>query len=421
MYQYRAMTASHENTAQDLCAFIDASPSPFHVVDTAAQRLLAAGFEEISKPQEAENSASVFLRRDGALLAAAGTGTRAVKIVGAHTDSPNLRLKPTPDQTASGWRTLGIEVYGGTLNNTWLDRDLGCSGRLMIQEGNSLGEVLVLLDRPVARIPQLAIHLDQGVNEKGLILNRQQHLRPLLGLGDGPGLLDALAQQAEVKPEHIVSFDLMLHDLTPATLAGLDQEFISAPRLDNQLSCHAGLGALLAAQQNPGDNAMVLALYDHEEVGSTTATGASGPLLNAFLAARCSTETLVAPETLVISADGAHATHPNYPDRHDPDHQVFLNQGPVLKHNANQRYATDAPGAAQVHQAAEKAGVPLQTFVSRSDLACGSTIGPLTAAATGLRTVDLGAAQLAMHSARELCGSQDPEMLKKLLVALLCH
>ena len=415
------MTTAEQKTVQNLCAFIDASPSPFHVVQTAANQLATAGFTEIFTTSEAAGDHPVYLRRDGALLAAAGTGTQAAKIIGAHTDSPNLRLKPNPDQTASGWRSLGIEVYGGALNNTWLDRDLGCSGRLIVQDPDALREVLVLLDRPVARIPQLAIHLDQGVNEKGLILNRQQHLRPLLGLGDGPGLLDALAQQADVNPEHIVSFDLMLHDLTPATLAGLDQEFISAPRLDNQLSCHAGLNALLAAHQNPGPNAMVLALYDHEEVGSTTATGASGPLLNAFLAARCSTETLAAPETLVISADGAHATHPNYPERHDPDHQIFLNQGPVLKHNANQRYATDAPGAAQIHQAAEKAGVPLQTFVSRSNLACGSTIGPITAAATGLRTVDLGAAQLAMHSARELCGSQDPEMLKQILVALLCN
>ncbi len=413
------MTTAEQKTVQNLCAFIDASPSPFHVVQTAANQLATAGFTEIFTTSEAAGDHPVYLRRDGALLAAAGTGTQAAKIIGAHTDSPNLRLKPNPDQTASGWRSLGIEVYGGALNNTWLDRDLGCSGRLIVQDPDALREVLVLLDRPVARIPQLAIHLDQGVNEKGLILNRQQHLRPLLGLGDGPGLLDALAQQADINPEHIVSFDLMLHDLTPATLAGLHQEFISAPRLDNQLSCHAGLNALLAAHQNPGPNAMVLALYDHEEVGSTTATGASGPLLNAFLAARCSTETLAAPETLVISADGAHATHPNYPERHDPDHQVFLNQGPVLKYNANQRYATDAPGAALVQQAAKKAGVPLQTFVSRSDLACGSTIGPITAAATGLRTVDLGAAQLAMHSARELCGSQDPHYLQELLLALL--
>jgi len=282
--------------------------------------------------------------------------------------------------------------------------------------------VLVRLDRPVARIPQLAIHLDRQVNQKGLVLNRQRHLVPVTGIADGPGLVEAMAGSAGVDPDAVLSHDLMLHDLTPSTLAGLRDEFVSAPRLDNLASCHAAIEAMAAAHDHDAPVNQVVVLYDHEEVGSTSTTGASAPLLLRLLQARSgSAEAFaeVSDRSLVMSADGAHGTHPNYPDRHDPDHRVTLNGGPVLKFNANERYATDATGAAEVRLAAERAGVPLQAFVSRSDLACGSTIGPLTAAAVGIRTVDLGIAQLAMHSAREFCGSADPVRLKHLLAELL--
>ena len=275
------------------------------------------------------------------------------------------------------------------------------------------------LDEPIARIPQLAIHLDRQVNEKGLILNRQNHLQPLIGIREGSNLLTKLADSINHDTEDILSFDLMLHDLTPSTLSGIDQEFISAPRIDNLLSCHAAISALISTKLSGGGFTQVVVLYDHEEVGSTSSTGALGPLLNGALTRRCSETSLSSELSLIISSDCAHGTHPNYAEMHDADHKIFLNEGPVVKYNANMRYATDAPGAAIVKTAAENANIPLQTFVSRSDLACGSTIGPLAAASTGIRTVDLGVAQLAMHSAREMCGSEDPAYLASLLTKLL--
>ena len=420
-YHHRGMIVTGKQNAEDLCGFIDSSPSPFHVVKTAAERLLEAGFTEIDSLTSINKEDSVFFRRDGALFAISGplNADKAVRVIGAHTDSPNLRLKPLFDTSRNGWRALGIEVYGSALNNSWLDRDLGCSGRLVIRTKDGMLEMACRLDEPIARIPQLAIHLDRQVNEKGLILNRQNHLQPLIGIREGSNLLEKLANSINHNVEDILSFDLMLHDLTPSTLSGIDQEFISAPRIDNLLSCHAAISALISAKSSTSEFTRVVALYDHEEVGSTSSTGALGPLLNDVLTRRCSETSLSSELSLIISSDCAHGTHPNYAEMHDVDHKIFLNEGPVVKYNANMRYATDAPGAALVKTAAENVNVPLQTFVSRSDLACGSTIGPLAAASTGIRTVDLGVAQLAMHSAREMCGSEDPEYLKSVLIELL--
>ena len=421
------MIVTGKQYAEDLCGFIDSSPSPFHAVNTASKKLLEAGFTEIDSVTSINKEESVFFRRDGALLAISGSldGDEAVRVIGAHTDSPNLRLKPLFDTSRNGWRALGIEVYGSALNNSWLDRDLGCSGRLVLKTKKGMLEKICHLDEPIARIPQLAIHLDRQVNEKGLILNRQNHLQPLIGIREGSNLLAKLADSINHDIEDILSFDLMLHDLTPSTLSGIDQEFISAPRIDNLLSCHAAISALISTKLSGGGLlsgggfTQVVVLYDHEEVGSTSSTGALGPLLNGALTRRCSEASLSSEQSLIISSDCAHGTHPNYVEMHDADHKIFLNEGPVVKYNANMRYATDAPGAAIVKTAAENANIPLQTFVSRSDLACGSTIGPLAAASTGIRTVDLGVAQLAMHSAREMCGSEDPAYLASLLTKLL--
>ena len=280
--------------------------------------------------------------------------------------------------------------------------------------------VLVREDRPVARIPQLAVHLDRGVNDKGLVLNPQVHLSPVLGTGDArDGDFTAMAAaSAGVDPGDVLDFDVMFHDLVPSRLVGIHDDMVSAPRIDNLLSCHAGTEALIAVAEAHGA-VPVLALFDHEEIGSVSTTGAAGPLLERTLRRFVGLDVRPVGDSLVLSVDGAHATHPNYPDRHDPEHRILLDGGPVLKFNAWERYATDAIGAGIVRLAAEQAGVELQSFVSRSDMSCGSTIGPATAAVLGMRTVDLGVAQLAMHSARELCGSTDPTRLRGLLVALL--
>jgi len=313
-----------------------------------------------------------------------------------------------------------VEVYGGVLLNSWLDRDLGISGRLAVRDGDDVRQVLVRDDRPLARIPQLAIHLDRGVNEKGLVLNPQDHLSPIIGTGGStPGGFAALMASAAGVPEDaVLGWDVMFHDLSPSVLAGTNRDLVSAPRIDNLLSCHAGTQALAATAESDGP-VPVLALFDHEEVGSVSSSGAAGPLLRRTLRRFVALESRRISGSLILSVDGTHATHPNYVDRHDPEHPVHLNSGPVLKFNAGERYATDAEGAGVVRLAAERAGVPLQSFVSRGDLPCGTTIGPVTAAATGIRTVDLGVAQMAMHSARETCGSADPGHLQALLVELL--
>ncbi len=390
--------------ARDLCAYIDASPSPFHAVASAVERLEAAGFEPGTP---GDGPGPRYLRSGGSLVAwirppGACAGFR---VLAAHTDSPNLRLTPNPDRGAHGVRQLGIEVYGGALHNAWLDRDLGCSGRLAVRDGDSATEVLVRLDRAVARVPQLAIHLDRGVNDKGLVLNPHRHLAPVTGLGDleEGAFLAAVAAAAGVDAADVLGFDLMLHDLTASTLAGLDDEFVSAPRVDNLLSCHAAVEALgaLAGGQGTFPSTPVVALYDHEEVG------------------RAASNLAELGATFSIADGNVLTVHPNYRDRHDANHAVELGRGPALKFNASQRYATDAPGAARVRLAAERCGVPLQAYSHRADLRCGSTVGPITASVTGLPTVDLGAPQWAMHSARETCATADPLHLRKLLEELL--
>jgi aspartyl aminopeptidase len=407
--------------AQDLATFIDASPSPYHAVETAARRLTDAGYAEVALGQPLPGPGRSFVRRGGTLVAwvAPPGPVRRFRVAGAHSDSPNLRLKPRPERFGPvGTRQVGVEVYGGVLLNSWLDRDLGLSGRVVVRAEGALAERLVRVDRPLLRIPQLAIHLDREVNEKGLVLNRQVHLAPLLGVGQGGGVLSILADAAEVALDDLVSWDVGLHDLTPSTLAGFDDELLSAPRIDNLLSCHAELAALLASDPPDETTALVVALFDHEEVGSTSDRGADGVFLTALLERIVAASggdrpgyLAAAAASLCVSADGAHATHPNYPERHEPDHPIALNGGPVIKVNASVRYATDAPTAAAFVDACERAGVPHQWFVTRSDLACGSTIGPLTAAQLAMPTVDVGVAQLAMHSCREMAGADDPARL----------
>lgn len=417
-------------TALGLCEFIDASPSPFHVCATVARRLLDAGYTELREVDRwPEHPGGYFTVRAGSLVAwiDGGDSRAAFRIVGAHTDSPNLRVKQHPDRQVAGWRVVALQPYGGAWLNSWLDRDLGLSGRLSVRDSRGIGGVghrLVRIDDPILRVPQLAIHLAE--DRKSVTLDPQRHVNAVWGTGGQtgscPSFLGYVAQHAGVPESEVLAADLMTHDLTPSALIGADSGLLSAPRLDNLASCYAGLEALLALPQAPapapapapGEFVPVLALFDHEEVGSTSGHGAQSNLLSAVLeritlAAGGSREDFLRrlPDSLLASADMAHATHPNYPDRHEPGHLIEVNAGPVLKVHPNLRYATDGRTAAAFELACLQAGVSLQRYEHRADLPCGSTIGPMASARTGIPTVDVGAPQLAMHSARELMGAHD--------------
>jgi aspartyl aminopeptidase len=423
------------DAARRMLAFIDAAPSPFHACAEAARRLETAGFRLLDETDAWPAAPGAFFVRRGGSLVAWATGAHhqagaGFRIVGAHTDSPNLRVKPHADTGRAGYRQVGVEVYGGALLNSWLDRDLGLSGRVVVRGEHGPEERLLLVDRPLLRVPQLAIHLDRDVTAKGLVLNPQQHLSPIWGLGDPtPGGFAAfVAGQLDVAPGALLGWDLMAHDLTPSCLAGVDEELVSAPRLDNLCSSWAGVEALIAATAGEAELAQIplLVLFDHEEVGSTSHRGADSTLVPALterivLGLGGGREELLRAlaASVCCSADNAHATHPNYVDRHEPGHQITLNGGPVLKVNANARYATDAASAASFVQACEQAGVPHQCYAHRSDLPCGSTIGPVTAARLGIPTFDVGAPQLAMHSARELGGADDPAHYTAAMAAFL--
>ena len=422
-------------SAEDLCAFINAAPTPAHAVDVVTRRLAAAGFDLLDETDRwpAGPGAHVVVR-GGSLVAWRTTGTVdaavGVRLVGAHTDSPNLRLKPHPDATSAGWRQVLVETYGGVLANSWLDRDLGIAGRLVLRgsAGSPPEEALVAVHEPWLRIPQLAIHLDRAVATEGLRLDPQRHLTPVWGVDPGNGAPDIVARVAEANnldPDRVVAAELMCFDVDPVRLAGASGEFVSGARLDNLVSCWAGTTALAGYGTRPDGDAApvpVLALYDHEEVGSTSATGAGSPLVadvleRIGLAGGLDTEDRLRLRTSswALSVDGAHATHPNYPERHDPAHHIRIDGGVVVKYNANQRYATEARTVGALDAVASAAGVPLQHFVMRNDLPCGSTIGPISAARLGMATVDIGVAQLAMHSVRELCGATDAGRLVDLL------
>jgi aspartyl aminopeptidase len=402
----------------DLLAYLDMSPSPYHAAASAIARLEASGsvaLDEVADWRDVPRRGHVA--RDGAVIAwvlpADDRADAAVRLAGAHTDSPGLRVKPRPDTGVLGWRQLGVEVYGGVLLNSWLDRDLGIAGRVVYADGTSR---LVDVREPVARVPQLAIHLDRAVNE-GLKLDAQQHLTPVWGLG-APRPGGFAAWLAECTGGGVPAWwELCLYDVQPAAVLGADRSLLASGRLDNQVSCWAAATALAAA--DPADHVAMIVLNDHEEVGSDSVSGAGGPLLEHVL------ERLVAArgggrDTLLrvlaasgcVSADNAHAVHPNYPERHEPGHLPVVNAGPAIKVNANQRYATSATTATAFQQACEAAGVPWQVFVSRNNVPCGTTIGPITATRLGIATVDVGVPQLSMHSARELCGIEDPVSLR---------
>lgn len=409
----------------DLRAFVDASPSPGHAAAEIARRLTAGGFRQLSEADvwELTPGDAVFAVR-GASVVAVRVGTEptaeaGLRIIGAHTDSPTFKVRPRWDVRQAGYRLVGVEPYGGGLWHTWLDRDLTVAGRLALRGGTT---ALVTLPGAPLRLPSLAIHLDRSVRE-GLTLDPQRHLVPTWGadLGTEPGLLEALAAAAGVSPGDVVGHDLVLADTQPAARAGADGSWIAAPRLDDLACCHSGLLALLGVSAETR-HTQVLVCNDHEEVGSGSFSGARGSFLEDVIARLAEGpqgfERTIARSTLV-SADMAHAVHPTRSERHEPSHQPVLGGGPVLKLNANQAYATDAVSGGWFTERCEAAGVPVQHFVSRADLPCGSTIGPLTATRLGLSTVDVGAPMLAMHSVRELASSGDVSLMASGLLSCL--
>ncbi len=429
------MKAPDPQVAREMLAFIDASPSPYHACAEAAAELEAAGFAQLSEIDAWNLSVGgYYVVRGGSLVAwfvQEGHDTASgFRVLGAHTDSPNLRVKPRPDTGRAGYRQLGIEIYGGPLLNSWLDRDLGLSGRVQLIGEAGPQQRLFLIQRPVLKVPQLAIHLDPDLRTKGLLLNKQTHMQPIWGLGEPGerGFRDWLAEELGVAPHEVLAWDAMCHDIQSSAILGVDEEIVSAPRLDNLCSSFCSLRALVGASQR-GDALEyipVLTLFDHEEAGSGSSSGAAGPILRDLLErivlARGGTREdyhRSIARSVCVSLDMAHATHPNYAERHDPDHNLRLNGGPVIKINANLRYATESSTEALFELACREAEVPVQKWVMRSDMACGSTIGPITAQRLGMACVDVGGPQLGMHSARETCGSLDPGMMLAALGRIL--
>jgi len=432
-----AILARMPDLIADLISYIDHSPTPYHAVAETRARLSAAGYEALSEDALWElgpGDRRFIARNDGSLVAfevgMQSPAEAGFRVVGAHTDSPNLRLKPLADVGSHGYQQLAVETYGGLLLHTWLDRDLSLAGRVSIHGDAGVETVLLDFERPLLRVPSLAIHLNRELNETGLKLNAQKHALPVLGLGDAPQFHDLVTSELRAKgvsgSPRVLAFDLMAYDTQASGISGSRGEFIHAPRLDNLASCHAGVTALLGARSNDASAfTRVLVLYDHEEVGSRSAQGAAGPLLEHALGRVVSGFKGGEPQGLpralsmstLISADMAHAVHPNYADRHEPGHQPQIGAGPVIKVNANQAYATDATTAGMFTALCEEAGVVPQHFVSRSDVGCGSTVGPITAARLGIRTVDVGNPMLSMHSCREMAGTADVAPMIDVLTA----
>lgn len=414
-----------------LLDFLQASPTPFHATAELARQLQAAGFEPLDERDawQLQAGGRYFVTRNDSSIIAWRMGEesaldRGLRLIGAHTDSPCLKVKPNPELEKQGYWQLGVEVYGGALLSPWFDRDLSLAGRVTFTLDGQLHSRLINFQVPIAVIPSLAIHLNREAN-KGWEINRQTELPPVLGqLNDTAGKDLRAMLSMQLHSEHglnnarVLDYELCFYDTQPAALIGLQQDFVAGARLDNLLSCHAGLQALLDADDR---QACVLVCTDHEEVGSASACGADGPFLEQVLRRVIQGDeegfARSIQRSLLISADNAHGIHPNYADRHDGNHGPLLNQGPVIKINSNQRYATSSETAGFFRHLCQQNDVPVQSFVTRSDLGCGSTIGPITASRLGVPTIDIGVPTFAMHSIRELAGSHDVAYLIRALTA----
>lgn len=404
--------------ADDLADFVASSPSSFHAAGEVARRLETAGFSRLDEhaPWPAQSGGRFLVVRDGAVIAwvapSTATTDTPVRIFGAHSDSPGFKLKPKPTTGRLGWLQAGVEVYGGPLLNSWLDRELRLAGRLVLDDGSSV----LAATGPLLRLPQLAIHLDREANDH-LALDKQSQTQPVWGLGpvESADLLAELARDAGVDAARIRGYDVVTADAARGATFGRDDVFFASGRLDDLASVHAGVVALeRTAGDLAADHMPMLAVFDHEEVGSGTRSGAAGPFLadvleriRLSLGADREQQLRALAGSWCVSSDVGHSVHPNYAEKHDPVVQPLLGSGPILKINANQRYATDAAGAAAWNGWCAEAGVTSQEFVSNNSVPCGSTIGPITATRLGIRTVDVGIPILSMHSARELAGVSD--------------
>ncbi len=419
-----SLTHPSRSAAHELIAFIDASPSPWHAVASAEAYLLASGFTRLEEGGRWQLVAGghYYVVRGGASMIAFVLGSlpmaeAGLRIVGAHTDSPGLRLKPKAALGEEGLARLGVEVYGGPILATFTDRDLSLAGRVVLRTSAGLETRLLRYDQPLVRLPNLAIHMNRDVNEQGLKINKQTELPLILGqLGEGEDaevhLRKLLADAVQGDAADLLSWELAVYDVQKGCLWGANEEFIADSQLDNLASCHAALTALLATEQ-PTATCMA-ALFDHEEVGSESATGAGGSFISDVLNRITFHAELdevdrqrAMARSFLISADMAHAYHPNFPAGYEPNHKVRVNGGPVIKSNVNQRYSSNAETSARFMGYCEQAGVPYQQYAHRGDLGCGSTIGPMVAAQLGIATVDVGSPMWAMHSARESAGAQD--------------
>jgi aspartyl aminopeptidase len=418
--------------AQDLLHFIDASPSPWHAVDSVKSRLMSAGFNQLHEADawQLQAGSSYFVTRGDASVIAFTLGMQALtdtglRMVGAHTDSPGLRLKPKAAFAGDGLVRIGVEVYGGPILATFADRDLSIAGRVTVRAKNGHDSRLLKFDHALMRLPNLAIHMNREVNDKGLVLNKQTEL-PLLfaesedGIAAEKQFLSYLTQALNFEVADILTFDLNVFDTQKGTLWGANQEFIADSQLDNLASCHAGITALIESKQQNATS--VCALFDHEEVGGESATGASGSFLADVIRRITAGAELnqeqhlrALAKSFFISADMAHAYHPNHPAAYEPCHHVLVNKGPVIKTNANQRYASNADTAARFITLCERAGVPYQQYAHRTNLGCGSTIGPIVASGLGIASVDVGSPMWAMHSIRESAGVLDQSYMVAVL------
>ncbi|HAY47208.1 MAG TPA: M18 family aminopeptidase [Gammaproteobacteria bacterium] len=403
----------------DLLLFLDDSPTPFHATNNLVAQLESAGFTRWEG--ELDNGQYYETRNDSSLIAWQGAETansQGFKMVGAHTDSPCLKLKPNAIVKKNGYLQCGVEVYGGVLQHSWFDRDLALAGRVSgIDKNGNIASELMNVRQSLGIIPSLAIHLNRDANKNNSV-NPQEHLPVLISSNDSQNTVaEVLLQYSKTKLAKITDFELSFYDHQGASILGLNQEFIVSARLDNLLSCYLGCTALTAS---PNTSPALLVCTDHEEVGSASTSGAAGPFLASILRSLAGDQNnsdQVLQNSILVSADNAHALHPNYADKHDDKHGPKLNGGPVIKVNANQRYATNSETSAAFKSACSKAEVPVQTFVTRSDMSCGSTIGPITATELGVPTVDVGVPQFAMHSIRETAGVTDCEYMLKALIA----
>ncbi|NHI17008.1 M18 family aminopeptidase [Microbacterium sp. CBS5P-1] len=424
------MPADARAHIDDLAAFVQASPSSYHAAREAARRLESAGFAALDEADAWRIAPGDrrYVVRDGSVIAfvvpEGADAATPFSIIGAHTDSPSFKLKPRPTTSgAGGWWQLGWEVYGGPLLNSWLDRELELAGRLVTSDGAEH----IVRTGPIARIPQLAIHLDRQAND-GLTLDKQRHTAPVWGLGDAEAadIVAVLAREAGVAAADVAGLDIVAADTQPPRTFGADHALFASGRLDNLLSTHAGLQAI--ADARPARHIAMFAAFDHEEIGSASRSGAAGPFhedvltrILASLGGGAEDRARSFARSLHVSSDVGHAVHPNYADRHDPENRPVAGGGPILKINANQRYATDAHGAAAWASACREAGVPTQEFVSHNGVPCGSTIGPIAATRLGIRTVDVGVPILSMHSARELTAVVDPWYLSRAMARVLAR